>query len=123
MNHISYPVVDKSSAQSIQPERDIGGADFHPVRIIIPVLLILVLIGSWSQWYAESISIPRYCDDPETTLLILQQVINKPRPAGENARTPYLVAAKLLFLIPRRSNESVHDYLERIRLYMHEKCT
>ncbi len=95
---------------------------FHPLQIVIPVLIVLVMIGLCSSWYAQTISILRYCENPQTTIQYLQRVINEERPAGENARKPYLIAAKLLFLLPRQSEESVSGYLERVRQYLQEQC-
>lgn len=95
---------------------------FRPLRIVISVLILLVLIGLWSRWYAQAVSIPRYCEDPQTTIQYLQRVINEQRPAGENARRPYLIAAKLLFLLPRQSGENVPEYLERVSLHIRDQC-
>ena len=95
---------------------------FRPLRLMITVLILLVLIGLWSRWYAQAVSIPRYCEDPQSTIQYLQQVINEERPAGENARRPYLIAAKLLFLLPRQSGEDVSKYLERVSLHIRDRC-
>lgn len=74
---------------------------FNPLQVILPVAVILLLISSWIQWYSNKVSIPSYCKDPVHTLDHLEKIINEARPAGDNPRWPYLITAKLLFLVPR----------------------
>ena len=95
---------------------------FNPLKVILPVTVILLLISSWIQWYSHEVSIPRYCNDPVHTLDHLEKVITETRPAGDNPRKLYLIAAKLLFLVPRQSNESVPQYLERVAFYLRTNC-
>jgi len=52
----------------------------------------------------------------------LQRVLTEERPAGDDSRRPYLVAAKLLFLLPRRSDEAVSAYLDRVAQRVREQC-
>ncbi len=46
-------------------------ARFHPFRLLTAVLVMLVLISLLSRWYATAVSLPRYCAQPEETLLRL----------------------------------------------------
>jgi cytochrome b len=96
--------------------------DFNPLKVILPVAAILLLISSWIQWYSDEVSMPRYCEDPVHTLDHLEKVITESRPAGDNPRRPYLIAAKLLFLVPRQGDESLVSYLDRVELYLQETC-
>ncbi len=96
--------------------------NFNPLKVILPVLVMLFLISSWIQWYSSEVSIPRYCEDPVQTIKYLKKVIIEDRPAGDNPRRPYLIAAKLIFLVPRQGNEPVEDYLDRVEAYLQKKC-
>lgn len=96
--------------------------DFNPLKIILPVAVILLLISNWIQWYSSEVSIPRYCQDPVQTIEYLKKVMIEDRPAGDNPRRPYLIVAKLLFLVPRQSNESIEIYLDRIKAYLQKIC-
>ena len=95
---------------------------FNPLRLILPVLFLLLIIGTCSRWYAQEVSIPRYCEDSELSLQLLEKIITDNRPAGEDPRKPYIIAAKLLFLLPQHAEETVSAYLERVRIYIKEHC-
>lgn len=95
---------------------------FRLLPVIIAVALALLAIPVWLNWYSASVSLPRYCSDPQQTLVHLRQILSEPRPAGDESRRPYLIAAKLLFLLPRRSGENVDDYLLRLEDELQNRC-
>ena len=95
---------------------------FNPLRVAVPVLMTLLAISAFSQWYARSVSLPRYCDDPSRTLARLERVLADERSAGDGSRRPYIVAAKLLFLVPREADEAQAPYLERVRQHLQAQC-
>ena len=95
---------------------------FRPLRIIVPVLAVLLGVPLWLQWYAGAVSLPRYCGDPEQTVARLRRILTEPRPAGDAARRPYLITAKLLFLVPRQADEEIADYLTRMRSHLRAHC-
>lgn len=74
------------------------------------------------NWYSSNVSMPRYCGDPEQTIFYLQELITKERPAGDESRRPYLIAAKLLFILPRGGDEDLDSYLQRVRLHIAQQC-
>ena len=92
------------------------------LRITGVVLLIMLLISAWARSYSEHVSLPRYCDNPQSTLTHLEQVIRAPRPAGDDSRRPYIIAAKLLFLLPREPEETESTYLSRVRKHIEDTC-
>lgn len=65
---------------------------------------------------------PRYCDHPADTLHYLEKVLTEERPAEEQSRRPYIIAAKLLYIIPQQREESVADYLQRLKIRIAEQC-
>ncbi len=99
-----------------------AAAPYLFLRITGAVLLVMLLISVWAKWYGQQVSLPRYCEDPQGSLQYLEKVIEEKRPAGDESRRPYIVAAKILFLLPRRSEEEQTAYLNRIRAYIQDTC-
>ncbi len=98
------------------------GKPFNPLRVVIPVLAALLAVSVLAQWYARSVSLPRYCEDPVDTLDHLERILAEDRPAGDGSRRPYVVAAKLLFLVPRGAGEEPSTYLDRVRRHLRVQC-
>ncbi len=107
---------------SIAPTEKAECRGFNPAPLVATVAGLLLGIGALAQWYSQDVSLPRYCENPEQTLVHLKRVINETEPAGTESRRPYLIAAKLLFLLPRESGESGELYLERVRRYLGKSC-
>ena len=77
-----------------------------------------------NQWYASHVAMPRYCNDPQQTLERVRQLLHEQKPAADDfeSRRPYIIAAKLLFLVPRNSGESESAYLQRIGQHLDREC-
>ncbi len=86
------------------------------------VTLALVSVFGAARWYAGRISLPRYCEDPEAAAALVERVLNERRPAGEGSTRPYVVAAKLVFIVPRRQGETVPAYATRLRARIEASC-
>lgn len=95
---------------------------FNPLKIIIPVILALLTVSLMSQWYAHNISFPRYCKNPERALKNLNNLMDQSATIDHEQRRQTMVAAKLLFLHPRHSDETRADYLQRLRYLMLAQC-
>jgi len=109
------------------PKTDQNLQDLPPFRLwplIVGVLLTLLGISLANQWYAQNIAMPRYCEDPVQTLEQVRQLLTEKTPADDNfeSRRPYIVAAKLLFLVPRSREEDEKSYLLRIQQHLEEQC-
>jgi hypothetical protein len=98
------------------------GSGFRPVRLVLSALVLLSMIFIASRWYAATVSIPRYCAQPELALLHLAAVLTEERPAGDGPRRDFIVAAKLGFLLPSRTNETTDAYLARLRTHLEREC-
>lgn len=94
----------------------------HPLRIVSIVFMILIIISFCATWYARQVSMPRYCEDPDLTILHLQRLLNSKQPAGDDPRRPYIISAKLLFLVPQQSKETIPDYIKRVKIRLYEQC-
>jgi len=95
---------------------------FKPVRLVFVVLLIMLVISQAIKWYSHSVTLPRFCEDPELALHHLEEIVTQRSPAGEQSKKPYIIAAKLIFLIPRQSDEPVQDYIHRVRTQLSQQC-
>ncbi len=80
------------------------------------------LIFRFAGWYADTAALPRYCGDPGATIGLVDDILSNPDPIGDARRRPYLVAAKLIFLVPRQSDETKTEYLQRLRVTISENC-
>jgi len=83
----------------------------------------MLAISMLSQNYSQNVILPRYCESQPETLQILGKILNNPKPAGKEARRPYIIAAKLIFLIPQQSGETNSAYLWRIENILRSKCS
>ncbi|MDM8545303.1 hypothetical protein [Candidatus Venteria ishoeyi] len=96
--------------------------EFKPLRLVAFVLFLLLGISLWLQWYTSAVSLPRYCQNTDESLRMLEKVITETRPAKDGDRKPYIIVAKLLFLVPRQQDEMIADYLARVRLHIEGHC-
>lgn len=95
---------------------------FRPLRLLAGVLAVFAAISLMANWYARNVSLPRYCDNPQEAIHYLRKVITDAEPAGKEKRRPYLIASKLIFLIPQESGESLDEYLERVAIRIEQQC-
>ena len=95
---------------------------FRPLKLIFIIALILLGISVAAQWYAGNITLPRYCENPAQTLERVRRLLTQARPAGDGDRKPYIIAARLTFLIPRKSEETLERYLERLQGHIDLTC-
>lgn len=108
----------ETASQPATPEQP----PFRVWRLVLGVLTLLLLISLASQWYARSVTMPRYCGYPEDSIDYLERVLTQPRPAGDEPRRPYIIAARLMFLVPREGDEPLQAYLDRVRAHLREQC-
>ncbi len=97
-------------------------AHFRPVRLIVVILIILLSISFAAQWYGRNITMPRYCRDPAGVLERVHKVLTQEEPAGDGDRKPYIIAARLTFLVPRDSNEQLRAYMQRLQQHINQQC-
>jgi len=107
---------------NISGQVDLPESGFNPFKIIIPVIIALLLISLISQWYAANVLVPRYCNQPERALLSLEILLDESSPLLDQKRLQTMIAAKLLFLYPRQSEESKSAYLRRLQHQIQVQC-
>lgn len=96
---------------------------FWPLALIACVAALMTLVNLSVQGYSRTVLLPRYCGKIEQTLDYLERILTQPRPAAGGERREYLIAAKLMFLMPQQTGEPDDAYLARIRSDLHERCS
>jgi hypothetical protein len=97
-------------------------APFHPIRLILVILALLVSISFAAQWYSRNITMPRYCEYSDDILLKVRDVLTQRTPAGTGDRKPWIIAARLTFLVPREADEPLESYLNRLQRHLDQQC-
>ena len=90
------------------------------VFLFTSVTMLLTFHGA--QWYADNSALPRYCENPAQTVAQVREILTEPSPGVGKPKRPYVVAAKLIFLVPRGDAEPLQSYLERVQARISEKC-
>lgn len=83
---------------------------------------VLLLVFSAAQKYAERSVIPRFCADQDGVVERVETILTKGEPVGNESKRPFIIAAKLIFLVPQREAEDVPAYVERLRNYLYQTC-
>jgi len=105
------------------PQNQKQYSGFRPIRLILVILGLLIGISFAAQWYSRNITMPRYCEYPaEETLGRIRQVLTEKTPAGSGDRKPYIIAARLTFLLPREPDEPLNSYLSRLQRHIEQQC-
>ena len=92
------------------------------IAVFAVVTLALLAVFRGAEWYADQVSIPRYCEDPAAAVRLVQRILSEPRPAGAGATKPYVIAAKLIHLVPRHDGEPSAAYVVRLRREIGRRC-
>ena len=82
----------------------------------------MLAVFRFAGWYADTSALPRYCNDPGSAISHVRKLLSSPTPAGDEKRRPYLIAAKLIFLVPQQDDESEEDYLDRLYSTITARC-
>lgn len=82
----------------------------------------MVLVFRFAGWYAHNSALPRFCEDPRATVGYVGKILVRDKPVGEDARRPYIIAAKLIFLVPQQDGETQGAYLLRLQDKISQTC-
>lgn len=75
-----------------------------------------------ADWYAENVSLYRYCNESEAILTLVDRILTGSAPAGTRSTQPYVVAAKLIYLVPQQQDEPLPAYLARLQRRIEARC-
>lgn len=90
--------------------------------VFIVTALSMVLIFRFAGWRAENALLPRYCEDPGAAIEHVRRIMEDGGPQAGEKRRPYIIAAKLIFLVPQEVDESDAAWLARIEQRLGERC-
>lgn len=101
-----------------------GGGRLLAGIVVALLAATAALLGVFhaAEWYAGRVTLPRYCDDPQTALARVADILTEPRPADSEPMRGYVIAAKLIYLVPRRDGEPLEGYLARLGARIIESC-
>lgn len=88
---------------------------------IITGVLMLFIFNS-ADWYARNAALPRYCENPQQAVEIVEEILTSETPGAGKKRRPYIVAAKLIFLVPQKEDEPMAQYMIRLRDKISQAC-
>ncbi len=84
--------------------------------------LVMLFIFNSADWYANRAALPRYCSNPQQSVEIVREILTSDTPGEGKKRRPYIVAAKLVFLVPQEEGEAMDAYMSRLRQRISEAC-
>lgn len=95
----------------------------HRILVVFALTAVVMLfIFNSAEWYANKSALPRFCEKPAQTVAIVEEILSNPTPGEGKERRPYIIAAKLIFLVPREEGEPMPDYLTRLRSRISDSC-
>ena len=92
------------------------------VAVFILAAASLVGVFQAAERYGDGVLVTRYCANPEATVEMIGRILADRRPAGDQSRRPYIIAAKLIYLVPRHEGESLAVYQNRLRQHIERRC-
>ncbi len=95
---------------------------YRLIAVFVVAGAVLLMVFQLAERHAETAALPRYCDAPRTHLEYVREILTIARPTGDETRRPYIIAAKLIYLIPRRADEDVGSYLLRLEQEIRAVC-
>ena len=95
----------------------------HRILIVFALTAATMLaIFNGADWYASTSALPRYCENPTRAVAIVEEILTSDTPGEGQERRPYIIAAKLIFLVPQQPDEPMDDYMARLRGRISESC-
>ncbi len=95
---------------------------FRIIVVFVMAAAVMTFVFSSAEWYANNAAVPRYCEDRVGVIQRVKLILTKSEPVGSAAKRPFIVAAKLIFLEPRRDAEPLNSYLQRLLRHIDKVC-
>ena len=92
------------------------------ISVIVVSGIVMMFTFNMVEWYGEKNAIPRFCKEPDLHVALVREILTKSNPVGDQAKRPYIVAAKLIFLIPQKDGEDVDAYIFRLQQKLAVEC-
>lgn len=95
----------------------------HRILVVFALTAaVMLFIFNSADWYARNAALPRYCENPAQAVAIVEEILTSNTPGTGKKRRPYIVAAKLIFLVPQAQSEEMSHYLQRLRDKISQSC-
>jgi len=95
----------------------------HRILIVFALTAgVMLFIFHSADWYADNAALPRYCKNPLQSVMIVKEILTSDIPGEGKKKRPYIVAAKLIFLVPQEEGEALDDYMDRLRSRISQSC-
>ena len=99
----------------------------RPVWMPLVVMFVLAAAGlsfvfQAAGHRADTTLLQRYCDAPKAHVAKVARILGAADPAAGGSRRPYIIAAKLIYIVPQRSGESDAAYLDRLAVRLTRVC-
>lgn len=95
----------------------------HRIFIVFAVAAaVMLMVFSSAEWYANNSAVPRYCADRSGVIARVRLILTSSQPVGEGSKRPFIIAAKLIFLIPQKDKENIDQYLQRLTDHITSTC-
>ncbi len=94
-------------------------------RIVIVFVIaaaVMSFVFSSAEWYANEAAVPRYCEDHENVIKRVRLILTRNEPVGSGSKRPFIIAAKLIFLVPKKAEESTASYISRLTRHIDRVC-
>lgn len=83
---------------------------------------LLLLVFARAEQHAEKSTIQRLCVDKAGVINRVNLTLTKPEPVGQASKRPFIIAAKLIFLVPQKDAETIPDYIARLTRHLDKVC-
>jgi len=118
---------DAGNSSAVLEENRSGGLSGWRGLVVVGLVLAAAglaqaLVFRAAEWRAVHVLLVRYCDDPEGHLARVREISGDQMQLDARGRRAYMIAAKLLFVLPRAKAEPIDDYLVRLRRRIAESC-
>lgn len=90
--------------------------------VFVLTTIAMLLIFNGAGWYANNSVLPRFCNKPVQTVAIVEEILTSDNPVEGKTRRPYIIAAKLIFLVPQEDQEPMDEYMQRLRERISQSC-
>lgn len=98
----------------------------HPLVGLMAVFMVasavMLYVAHMADNRAGTALLRRYCDDPAAHVALVKRILTKADPADGGTRRPYIIAAKLIYIVHQNVNEPVPSYLQRLHTSIVASC-
>ncbi len=92
------------------------------IAVFVVAGVIISISFRFAEWRSNEVLLPGYCDGADGHIAVLKKIISEKNPAENRSLRPYIKAARLLYLVPRRGTEPVDEYLVRVSEEIKNSC-